>query len=170
MENSTQATKRDHWSRGHLHQEREIPAELEKGDTWIFFPALEKIEGFEGAVFPFTLPDNDPSSMAVTDCILFGCLGNPEPEDVKKLVSSTIITLTSFEGVERQKVKLQHTGPTVTFAWGFASRTKPLFLPPYRQVLAPDYTIFHIYLHLAVDVALSAPVTVCIVMDAYMPK
>ena len=161
----------DVWSLRNFWGIIEVPR-LEKDAQYIFLPQEGPWVKL-GAVFPFALPDNDPDSMRVLDCVRIGCLGNPNAEDVKLLLSNSTIRLISLEGEDGQERKLQHEAPALTFPAlftldGSGVRSGPLEAPT-RKVLTPDYSDLNIYLTIHEEGDLSAPLTVCIMIDAYVP-
>ncbi len=174
MKNDFDATESDHWSTETFYQVTELPA-LKKGGKWLFFLEVEKMPFFQDACFPFTLPREDPNSLRPTESIRWGCLGDPDPADVMALLTSSTLSLISWDGVERQESKVQYAGPGCTFPSLFSlhpnaqSRKRPL-LAPYREILTPDFRIFHIYLDIAEGQPTSAPLLVSIVLDAYIRK
>jgi len=170
METMTEAAESDFWCLA-LFWHIIIVPRLKKDATYIFLPQQD-IELYEGVVFPFALPDDDPDSMSIMDCVRVGCLGNPEAEDERLLLSNSTLSFTS-EGDGTQEAKLQHEAPALTFPALYnldpsAGRSRPLRVPE-REVLTPDYTDFSIRLTIHEDGDLSDPLMVCVIMDGYMP-
>lgn len=124
----------------------------------------------KGALLPFALPDGDAAAMMIYDCVRIGCLGNPDVDDVRLLMSNSTLSIYSLEGEHGQE-ELQHESPALSFPALLSLRLAGrLLVAPEREVLNPHFEDFNAYFTIHEDGDLSDPLAVCVVMDVYVPS
>lgn len=152
---------------------------------YIFFERIQAFPMFEESVFPFALPVENPKFQMLHDCLRVWIEPVAGVDDNVKLLSSSTLTLFSFEGSAHENPKEQHISPLCTFPafkqfgiyggllthaalFSWASIEPDRADIPFQMDLTPDFRFFHVVLSIQEGAELSAPLKVCIVLDAYM--